>query len=42
MRVGRGLTNVNKELKVLLKEHKGILPFITVKNIKTGAHNPIG
>ena len=26
-----GSTNVNQELKVLLKEHKGILQFITVK-----------
>ena len=34
-----GSTNVNKELKVLLKEHKYILQLITVKNMKTGAHN---
>ena len=40
--VGRGSTNVNQELKVLLKEHKGILQLITVKNMKTGAHNPLG
>ena len=40
--VGRGSTNVNQELKVLLKEHKGILQLITVKNMKTGARNPLG
>ena len=28
-----GSTNVNQELKVLLKEHKGILQLITVKNM---------
>ena len=39
--VGRS-TNVNQELKVLLKEHKGILQLITVKNMKTGSHNPLG
>ena len=41
--LGRGSTNVNQEMKVLLKEHtKGILQLITVKNMKTGAHNPLG
>ena len=34
--------NVNQELKVLLKEYNGILQLITVKTIKTGAHNPLG
>ena len=33
---------MNQELKVLLKEHKGILQLITVKNMKTGAHNSLG
>ena len=33
---------MNQELKVLLKEHKGILQLITVTNMKTGAHNPLG
>ena len=32
---------MNQELKVLLKEHKGISQLITVKNMKTGAHNPL-
>ena len=41
MEVGRGLTNVNQELKVLLKEHKRILQLITVKNMQTGAHNSL-
>ena len=34
--VGRGSTNVNQELKVLLKEHKGILQLITVKKYENG------
>ena len=29
-----GSTNVNQELKVLLKEHKGILQFLGVLKIK--------
>ena len=33
---------VTQKLKVLLKEHKGILQVITVENMKTGAHNPLG
>ena len=33
---------MNQELKVLLKEHKGILQLITVNYMKTGTHNPLG
>ena len=33
---------MTQELKVLLKEHKGILQLITVKNMKTGTHSPLG
>ena len=33
---------VTQELKVLLKEHECILQLITVKNMKTGAHSPLG
>ena len=40
--VGRGSTNVNHVLKVLLKEHKGVLQLVTVNKRKTGAHNPLG
>ena len=33
---------MNQKLKVLLKEHKGILQLITVENMKTGVHDPLG
>ena len=38
--VGRGSTNVTQELKVLLKEHKGILQLITVNKYENGGPQP--
>ena len=35
-----GSSNVNQELKVLLKEHKGILQLITVKKYENRGPQP--
>ena len=41
VRVGRGFDDVNQELKVLLKEHKGILQLITYsKKYENGGPQP--